>query len=150
MSAFLCHHFAEVTDYSFTADMENEVSQIVIEVFLSATAYCHIWDHNHTLSVFCLNCSSSLLVYWVWLTFTEVIYYSSTEFLITTLLLWEISNFNKCSTWKTISTFFLQLDNVSAGLTDWKGLLRDYWTRFSSYCERANNVHIHQVIYLFV
>ncbi|CAK9316480.1 unnamed protein product [Citrullus colocynthis] len=61
VSAFLCHHFAEVTDYSFTADMENE------------------------------------------------------------------------------------LDNVSAGLTDWKGLLRDYWTRFSSYCERANNVHIHQV-----
>ncbi|XP_023536595.1 uncharacterized protein LOC111797719 [Cucurbita pepo subsp. pepo] len=61
VSAFLCHHFSEVTDYSFTADMENE------------------------------------------------------------------------------------LDNVSAGLTEWKGLLRDYWTRFSTYCERANNVHIHQV-----
>ncbi|XP_048331701.2 uncharacterized protein LOC107429950 isoform X1 [Ziziphus jujuba] len=61
VSAFLCHHFSEVTDYSFTADMETE------------------------------------------------------------------------------------LDNVSAGLTEWKGLLRDYWTRFSSYCDRANNVHIHQV-----
>ncbi|KAM4074460.1 hypothetical protein ACB094_10G094900, partial [Castanea mollissima] len=61
VSAFLCHHFSEVTDYSFTADMETE------------------------------------------------------------------------------------LDNVSAGLTEWKGLLRDYWTRFSSYCDRASSVHIHQV-----
>ncbi|KAM4109076.1 hypothetical protein ACJW30_03G094700 [Castanea mollissima] len=61
VSAFLCHHFSEVTEYSFIADMETE------------------------------------------------------------------------------------LDNVSAGLTEWKGLLRDYWTRFSSYCDRANSVHIHQV-----
>ncbi|KAJ0030718.1 hypothetical protein Pint_12667 [Pistacia integerrima] len=61
VSAFLSHHFSEVTDYSFTADMETE------------------------------------------------------------------------------------LDNVSAGLTEWKGLLRDYWTRFSSYCTRAQSVHIHQV-----
>ncbi|XP_024031658.1 uncharacterized protein LOC21402780 [Morus notabilis] len=61
VSAFLNHHFSEVTDYSFTADMETE------------------------------------------------------------------------------------LDNVSAGLTEWKGLLRDYWTRFSSYCEKTSNVHIHQV-----
>lgn len=61
VSAFLSHLFSEVTDYSFTADMETE------------------------------------------------------------------------------------LDNVSAGLTEWKGLLRDYWTRFSSYCSRAESVHIHQV-----
>ncbi|KAM6561574.1 hypothetical protein CsatA_030813 [Cannabis sativa] len=61
VSAFLSHHFSEVTDYSFTADMETE------------------------------------------------------------------------------------LDNVSAGLTEWKGLLGDYWTRFSSYCESTSNVHIHQV-----
>ncbi|XP_062082714.1 uncharacterized protein LOC133789019 isoform X2 [Humulus lupulus] len=61
VSAFLCHHFSEVTDYSFTADMETE------------------------------------------------------------------------------------LDNVSAGSTDWKGLLGDYWTRFNSYCVSTANVHIHQV-----
>ncbi|XP_052885490.1 uncharacterized protein LOC108486102 isoform X2 [Gossypium arboreum] len=61
VSAFLSHHFSEVTDYSFTADMETE------------------------------------------------------------------------------------LDNVSVGLTEWKGLLRDYWTRFSSYCSCAESVHIHQV-----
>ncbi|KAK8683228.1 hypothetical protein V6N13_039293 [Hibiscus sabdariffa] len=61
VSAFLSHHFSEVTDYSFTADMETE------------------------------------------------------------------------------------LDNVSVGVTEWKGLLRDYWTRFSSYCSRAESVNIHQV-----
>ncbi|XP_027185694.1 uncharacterized protein LOC113783689 isoform X2 [Coffea eugenioides] len=61
VSAFLSHYFSEVTDYSFTADMETE------------------------------------------------------------------------------------LDNVSAGLTEWKGLLKDYWTRFSKYCTHAINVHIHQV-----
>ncbi|XP_048438037.1 DNA topoisomerase 1 [Pyrus x bretschneideri] len=61
VSAFLSDHFSEVTDYSFTADMETE------------------------------------------------------------------------------------LDNVSAGLTEWKGLLKDYWTRFSTYCERTSTVHIHQV-----
>ncbi|XP_057958893.1 uncharacterized protein LOC131151636 [Malania oleifera] len=61
VSAFLSHHFSEVTNYSFTADMETE------------------------------------------------------------------------------------LDNVSAGLTEWKGLLKDYWTRFSFYCEHASSVHIHQV-----
>lgn len=61
VSAFLSHHFSEVTDYSFTADMETE------------------------------------------------------------------------------------LDNVSAGLTEWKGLLTDYWSRFSSYCTRAQALHIHQV-----
>ncbi|CAH9120495.1 unnamed protein product [Cuscuta epithymum] len=38
-----------------------------------------------------------------------------------------------------------ELDNVSAGLTEWKGLLKDYWSRFSKYCEHASNVHIHQV-----
>ncbi|VFQ76257.1 unnamed protein product [Cuscuta campestris] len=38
-----------------------------------------------------------------------------------------------------------ELDNVSAGLTEWKGLLRDYWSRFSKYCEHAGKVHIHHV-----
>ncbi|KAJ4826148.1 hypothetical protein Tsubulata_030556 [Turnera subulata] len=61
VSAFLSHHFTEVTDYSFTADMENE------------------------------------------------------------------------------------LDNVSSGLTEWKGLLKDYWTRFRAYCSSVENVHIRQV-----
>ncbi|CAM8878998.1 unnamed protein product [Rhodiola kirilowii] len=37
------------------------------------------------------------------------------------------------------------LDNVSAGMTDWKGLVKDYWTRFSKYCNQASNVTIQQV-----
>ncbi|ONK79378.1 uncharacterized protein A4U43_C01F5750 [Asparagus officinalis] len=61
VSAFLSHHFSEVADYSFTADMENE------------------------------------------------------------------------------------LDNVSAGETEWKGLLKDYWSRFSKYCDLASNTEIRQV-----
>ncbi|KAF5185987.1 Dna topoisomerase, partial [Thalictrum thalictroides] len=61
VSAFLSHHFSEVTDYSFTADMETE------------------------------------------------------------------------------------LDNVSAGTTEWKGLLKDYWTRFKTYCDLAGKVDIRQV-----
>lgn len=61
VSAFLSHHFSEVADYSFTADMENE------------------------------------------------------------------------------------LDNVSAGLTEWKGLLTDYWSRFSKYCDIASSTNIRQV-----
>ncbi|PWA55596.1 DNA topoisomerase I, bacterial-type [Artemisia annua] len=36
-----------------------------------------------------------------------------------------------------------KLDNVSGGLTEWKGLLRIIG-QFSKYCERAC-VHIHQV-----
>ncbi|KAJ0986816.1 hypothetical protein J5N97_005172 [Dioscorea zingiberensis] len=61
VSTFLSHHFSEVADYSFTADMENE------------------------------------------------------------------------------------LDNVSGGVTEWKGLLRDYWSRFSKYCDLATNTDIRQV-----
>ncbi|KAG7545508.1 TOPRIM domain [Arabidopsis suecica] len=61
LSAFLTHYFTEITDYSFTADMEVE------------------------------------------------------------------------------------LDNVSGGVTEWKGLLRDYWTRFSAYCKRVENVQRQQV-----
>ncbi|RIA04162.1 hypothetical protein BRARA_K01665 [Brassica rapa] len=38
-----------------------------------------------------------------------------------------------------------ELDNVSGGVTNWKGLLRDYWTRFSAYCKRVENVQIQQV-----
>ncbi|KAL1210463.1 DNA topoisomerase 3-alpha [Cardamine amara subsp. amara] len=38
-----------------------------------------------------------------------------------------------------------ELDNVSGGVTEWKGLLRDYWTRFSAYCKRVENVQRQQV-----
>lgn len=39
-----------------------------------------------------------------------------------------------------------QLDNVSVGRTEWRGLLKDYWARFSKYCERASKVDGRQVL----
>ncbi|TVU11639.1 hypothetical protein EJB05_45236 [Eragrostis curvula] len=33
-----------------------------------------------------------------------------------------------------------ELDNVSAGSTEWKGLLKDYWERFSKYCADASQL----------
>ncbi|XP_074568449.1 uncharacterized protein LOC141824990 isoform X2 [Curcuma longa] len=32
-----------------------------------------------------------------------------------------------------------ELDNVSTGTTEWKGLLKDYWSRFSKFCDQASN-----------
>ncbi|VAI85144.1 unnamed protein product [Triticum turgidum subsp. durum] len=42
-----------------------------------------------------------------------------------------------------------ELDNVSAGSTEWKGLLTDYWERFSKYCTDASQWDVRKVI-LFV
>ncbi|KAJ3694760.1 hypothetical protein LUZ60_000137 [Juncus effusus] len=38
-----------------------------------------------------------------------------------------------------------ELDNVSAGSTQWKGLLSDYWSRFSKYCEITAKVNPREV-----
>ncbi|XP_020587950.1 uncharacterized protein LOC110029831 [Phalaenopsis equestris] len=51
----------------------------------------------------------------------------------------EVTNYSFTADMET------ELDNVSAGTTEWKGLLRDYWTRFIEYCNLASNAHIHQV-----
>ncbi|PWZ18162.1 DNA topoisomerase 1 [Zea mays] len=40
----------------------------------------------------------------------------------------EVSDYNFTANMET------ELDNVSAGSTEWKGLLKDYWERFSKYC----------------
>ncbi|KAL2896801.1 DNA topoisomerase 1 [Bienertia sinuspersici] len=53
--------------------------------------------------------------------------------------------FNEVTDYSFTADMETELDNVSAGLTEWKGLLKDYWSRFSTYCERAGKVHIHQV-----
>lgn len=42
-----------------------------------------------------------------------------------------------------------ELDNVSAGSTEWKGLLRDYWSRFSTYCDhvaKVNSYHVERML----
>lgn len=53
--------------------------------------------------------------------------------------------FNEVTDYSFTADMETELDNVSAGSTEWKGLLKDYWSRFSTYCERAGKVHIHQV-----
>ncbi|KNA16878.1 hypothetical protein SOVF_085180 [Spinacia oleracea] len=53
--------------------------------------------------------------------------------------------FNEVTDYSFTADMETELDNVSAGSTEWKGLLKDYWGRFSIYCERAGKVHIHQV-----
>ncbi|XP_058180832.1 uncharacterized protein LOC131299224 isoform X2 [Rhododendron vialii] len=54
-------------------------------------------------------------------------------------------HFSEVTDYSFIADMETELDNVSAGLTEWKGLLGDYWTRFKKYCDRTANVHIHQV-----
>ncbi|KAH6831010.1 DNA topoisomerase [Perilla frutescens var. hirtella] len=53
--------------------------------------------------------------------------------------------FSEVSDYSFTADMEAELDNVSAGITEWKGLLKNYWTRFSKYCESASDVHIHQV-----
>uniref|UniRef100_A0ACD5ZRH8 Uncharacterized protein n=1 Tax=Avena sativa TaxID=4498 RepID=A0ACD5ZRH8_AVESA len=38
-----------------------------------------------------------------------------------------------------------ELDNVSAGSTEWKGLLKDYWDRFNKYCGDASQWDVRKV-----
>ncbi|CAM0914164.1 unnamed protein product [Alopecurus aequalis] len=38
-----------------------------------------------------------------------------------------------------------ELDNVSAGSTEWKGLLKDYWERFNKYCGDASQWDVRKV-----
>ncbi|CAO2842635.1 unnamed protein product [Amaranthus hypochondriacus] len=53
--------------------------------------------------------------------------------------------FNEVTDYSFTADMETELDNVSAGSTEWKGLLKDYWGRFSTYCDRAGKVQIHQV-----
>ncbi|KAL1827935.1 hypothetical protein ACET3Z_006347 [Daucus carota] len=55
------------------------------------------------------------------------------------------NHFSEVTDYSFTADMETELDNVSAGLTEWKGLLGDYWTRFSKYCESTSNVHIHEV-----
>ncbi|KAK8967863.1 hypothetical protein KSP40_PGU003627 [Platanthera guangdongensis] len=51
----------------------------------------------------------------------------------------EVANYSFTADMET------ELDNVSAGTTEWKGLLANYWSRFIQYCKLASDAHIHQV-----
>lgn len=51
----------------------------------------------------------------------------------------EVANYSFTADMET------ELDNISAGMTEWKGLLANYWSRFIEYCKLASDAHIHQV-----
>uniref|UniRef100_A0A0D9WP92 Topo IA-type catalytic domain-containing protein n=1 Tax=Leersia perrieri TaxID=77586 RepID=A0A0D9WP92_9ORYZ len=39
-----------------------------------------------------------------------------------------------------------ELDNVSAGSTEWKGLLKDFWDRFNKYCGDASRLDVRKAV----
>ncbi|EMS60572.1 DNA topoisomerase 1 [Triticum urartu] len=56
---------------------------------------------------------------------------------------WRI--FAKVEFFGVVPNIVYKLDNVSAGSTEWKGLLKDYWERFSKYCGDARQWDVRKV-----
>ncbi|CAN6195376.1 unnamed protein product, partial [Urochloa humidicola] len=48
-----------------------------------------------------------------------------------------LHHFSEVADYSFTANMETELDNVSAGSTEWKGLLKDYWERFSKYCADA-------------
>ncbi|ONK76430.1 uncharacterized protein A4U43_C03F27810 [Asparagus officinalis] len=53
--------------------------------------------------------------------------------------------FSEVSDYSFTADMESELDNVSAGRTEWRGLLKDYWSRFSKHCDLASNTDIRKV-----
>nr|ACF22718.1 DNA topoisomerase family [Brachypodium distachyon] len=102
VSAFLSHHFSEIADYSFTANMETEYG---FRNQLKLAVYCHGISRYEIPG----NQQVGKLVP------------------------------------REVRQQWLELDNVSAGSTEWKGLLKDYWERFSKYCGDASQWDVRKV-----
>ncbi|KAJ1258989.1 hypothetical protein BS78_10G118600 [Paspalum vaginatum] len=51
-----------------------------------------------------------------------------------------LHNFSEVADYSFTANMETELDNVSAGSTEWKGLLKDYWERFSKYCGDASKL----------
>ncbi|KAL5651419.1 hypothetical protein ACJX0J_036877, partial [Zea mays] len=51
-----------------------------------------------------------------------------------------LHHFSEVADYSFTANMETELDNVSAGLTEWKGLLKGYWERFSKYCADASNL----------
>lgn len=102
-----------------------------------------------------INCSSCLLRFLFWDVIESSdgrLHYLNTSF----TYLWPITSIRILHVLAEFLSFYFspflslfhdfhQLDNVSAGTTEWKGLLKDYWARFSMYCKDAGKVEIRQV-----
>ncbi|RLM55916.1 DNA topoisomerase 1-like [Panicum miliaceum] len=51
-----------------------------------------------------------------------------------------LHHFSEVADYSFTANMETELDNVSAGSTEWKGLLKDYWERFSKYCADASKL----------
>ncbi|KAF8650493.1 hypothetical protein HU200_063858 [Digitaria exilis] len=51
-----------------------------------------------------------------------------------------LNHFSEVANYSFTADMEAELDNVSAGSTEWKGLLKDYWERFSKYCADASKL----------
>ncbi|XP_010227764.2 uncharacterized protein LOC100832827 [Brachypodium distachyon] len=54
-------------------------------------------------------------------------------------------HFSEIADYSFTANMETELDNVSAGSTEWKGLLKDYWERFSKYCGDASQWDVRKV-----
>uniref|UniRef100_A0ACD5YR26 Uncharacterized protein n=2 Tax=Avena sativa TaxID=4498 RepID=A0ACD5YR26_AVESA len=53
--------------------------------------------------------------------------------------------FSEIADYRFTANMETELDNVSAGSTEWKGLLKDYWERFNKYCVDASKWDVRKV-----
>ncbi|KAM0930544.1 hypothetical protein ACQ4PT_000892 [Festuca glaucescens] len=53
--------------------------------------------------------------------------------------------FSEIADYRFTANMEAELDNVSAGSTEWKGLLKDYWERFNKYCRDASQWDVRKV-----
>ncbi|CAN6173804.1 unnamed protein product [Urochloa humidicola] len=60
-----------------------------------------------------------------------------------------LHHFSEVADYSFTANMETELDNVSAGSTEWKGLLKDYWERFSKYCTDASKLDGRKVERMF-
>ncbi|CAN6197985.1 unnamed protein product [Urochloa humidicola] len=60
-----------------------------------------------------------------------------------------LHHFSEVADYSFTANMEAELDNVSAGSTEWKGLLKDYWERFSKYCTDASKLDGRKVERMF-
>ncbi|TKW20969.1 hypothetical protein SEVIR_4G193000v4 [Setaria viridis] len=60
-----------------------------------------------------------------------------------------LHHFSEVADYSFTANMETELDNVSAGSTEWKGLLKDYWERFSKYCADASKLDGRKVERMF-
>ncbi|KAK3128969.1 hypothetical protein QOZ80_6BG0469160 [Eleusine coracana subsp. coracana] len=56
-----------------------------------------------------------------------------------------LHHFSEVADYSFTANMETELDNVSAGSTEWKGLMKDYWERFSKYCADVGQLDVRKV-----